>query len=419
MLPPGSHLAVLGGGVAGLVTAHLLAPHHAVEVFEAAPRLGGHTHTVDIEDGGRGLRVDTGFIVFHPEGYPRFTALLDKLGVATQPTHMGFGFEDPSSGFAYEGSSWRGRFADPRTWVRPGRVISLWKDVRRFFLEAPRLLESPEGEQPLVPWLRAAGYGEDFIERMIVPMGAAIWSSGREGMERFPARFFVRFFDHHGMLRLRNRPAWRVVGGGSDRYLAPLTRPYEERIHLASPVRAVRRHESGVDVSTDGGTRRFDGVVLAMHADQALRVLGDPSPEERELLAAVPFVANDVDLHNDATVMPRRRAAWGSWTYRQTGTESERVQISYWMNRLQSLPTQTPWLVSLNQRERIDPQHVRRRLQYEHPVYTLEGVAARARLSSIQGARRTWYAGAWVHDGFHEDGVQSAYDVAASMGIEA
>ncbi|MGE0191496.1 MAG: NAD(P)/FAD-dependent oxidoreductase [Planctomycetota bacterium] len=419
MLPQGSRLAVLGGGVAGLVTAHLLTPHHEVTVFEAAPRLGGHTHTVEVEDTGRRVRVDTGFIVFHPEGYPRFTALLGKLGVDTQPTDMGFGFEDPASGFAYEGSSWRGRFADPRSWLRPGRVLALWKDVRRFFLEAPRLLQTAAGEQPLVPWLRASGYGDDFIERMIVPMGAAIWSSGREGMERFPARFFVRFFDHHGMLRLRDRPEWRVIAGGSDRYLAPLTRPYEERIHLASPVRAVRRQEDGVDVATDSGTRRFDGVVLAMHADQALRVLADPSPAESELLAAVPFAGNDVDLHNDTAVMPRRRAAWGSWTYRQAPADADRVQISYWMNRLQGLPTRTPWLVSLNQRERIDPQLVRRRLHYEHPVYTLDGVAARARLREIQGTRRTWYAGAWVHDGFHEDGVQSAYDVAASLGVPA
>ena len=411
-----SRLAVVGGGIAGLVAARALCARHEVTLFEAAPRLGGHTHTVEVPDGERSLRVDTGFIVFHPEGYPHFTALLERLGVATQPTTMGFGFEDPVTGFAFEGSSWRGRFADPRTWLRPGPVLALWRDVRRFFLEAPRLLEEDAGERPLVPWLRSAGYGEAFIEQLIVPMGAAIWSSGRAAMESFPARFFVRFFDHHGMLRLRDRPAWRVVQGGSDSYLAPLCAPYAERIRLGEPVRRIRRLDAGVEIATDQGTGTWDGVVLALHADQALRALADPSDEERRILGALPFVANEVDLHTDRTVMPRRRAAWGSWTWRGGRADDGRARITYWMNRLQGLRTRTPWLVSLNQRDRIDPGRVHRRLVYEHPVYTLEGVARRRELAGLQGTRRTWYAGAWVHDGFHEDGVRSALEVAAALG---
>jgi predicted NAD/FAD-binding protein len=410
-----SRLAVIGGGIAGLVAARALSRRHRVVLYEAAPRLGGHTHTVEVQDPQGPQRVDTGFIVFHPEGYPRFTALLEELGVATQPTAMGFGYEDPTTGFAYEGSTWRGRFADRRTWWRPGGVLSLWRDVRRFFQEAPHLLDGPAGERPLVPWLRAEGYSDAFIEQMIVPMGAAIWSSGRAAMETFPARFFVRFFHHHGMLRLKDRPRWRVVTGGSDRYIAPLVAPFAQDLRLGQPVRAVRRTDGRVDVATDEGTTNYDGVVLAVHADQALRMLADPSPEEEALLGAVPFVGNDVDLHTDARVMPRRKAAWGSWTYRRPPEEADRIHITYWMNRLQGLRTRTPWLVSLNQREGIDPHLVHRRLTYHHPVYTQAGVAARARMSALQGVRRTAYAGAWVHDGFHEDGVRSGMEAAAAL----
>jgi predicted NAD/FAD-binding protein len=400
-------IAIVGAGIAGNVAARELHRDHEITVFEAGRHVGGHTHTHDVEMHGRRWQVDTGFIVFNDRTYPNFIALLDELGVASQESSMSFSVRDEVADLEYNGTSLNSLFAQRRNLLRPA-FLGMVRDILRFNREAPGLLEEPGGELPLGELLARGRYGRAFVDHYVVPMGAAIWSTDPKSMMRFPARFFVRFLHNHGMLTVNDRPTWRTVRGGSARYVEKLTAPFRDHIRLATPVEQVRRIPGGVLVRPRGHeAQRYDAVFLACHSDQALALLADPSEAEREVLGAIPYQANEAVLHTDARLMPRRRLAWAAWNY-HVRPGGGPVALTYNMNILQRLDAPTPFLVTLNHTDAIDPNLVIRRVTYDHPLYTPASVAAQARHREIDGARATYFCGAWLRNGFHEDGVSSA-----------
>ena len=401
-------VAVIGAGIAGNVVAHRLHPAHEVTVFEAASHAGGHSHTHEVEIGGEQVRVDTGFIVYNERTYPRFTALLAKLGVATQESRMSFSMRDDASGLEYNGTSVNALFAQRRNLFRPS-FLGMVRDILRFHREAPLLLERPGDELPLGEYLAAGRYGRAFREHYILPMGAAIWSTDACRMLDFPARFFVRFLHNHGMLTVNDRPVWRTIQGGSARYVERLTAPFRHRMRLGTPVEWVRRLPAGVVVKPRRQEAQvFDALFMACHADQALALLLDPSDGEREVLSAIPCQRNEAVLHTDSRLLPRRELAWAAWNYHRPALEDAPVALTYHMNILQRLDTPQPLLVTLNRSDEIDPARVLARMVYRHPVFTSASVAAQARHRQLNGVRDTYYCGAWWRNGFHEDGVVSA-----------
>lgn len=415
-------LAIIGTGISGALCAALLAGEHEITVFEAGDHVGGHTNTVDVELDGRRFAVDTGFIVYNDWTYPNFTRLLEKLCVATQPSDMSFSVRCERSGLEYCGSTLNALFAQRSNLLRPSfhRMI---RDILRFNKEAPELLESADESLQLGEYLDARGYSREFLEHYILPMGGAIWSAEARRMRSFPARYFVQFFQNHGMLSVDERPQWRVVRGGSQRYMQALTRGFRDRIRVRTPVASIRRFDDHVEVTSKGSPpngsmrERFDHVVIAAHSDQALAMLADASSAEREVLGAIPYQPNEAVLHTDSSVLPRRKRAWASWNYHLGASGPEAgVAVTYWMNRLQSLDAPAEFCVTLNDVSRIDPARVIRRIRYHHPVYTVAGVAAQKRWGEISGIGRTHFCGAYWGFGFHEDGVKSALAVARSFG---
>lgn len=401
-------VAVIGSGIAGNVAARLLHESHEVTVYESAGHVGGHSHTHDVEVGGRRVCVDTGFIVYNERTYPRFTAWLARLGVATQESCMSFSLRDDASGLEYNGTSLNALFAQRRNLFRPS-FLGMVRDILRFHREAPRLLDRPGDEVPLGEYLAAARYGRAFREHYILPMGAAIWSTDAARMLDFPARFFVRFLHNHGMLTVNDRPVWRTVQGGSARYVERLVAPFRHRIRLRTPIEWVRRLPAGVVVKPQGDEAQvYDALFMACHADQALALLLDPSDAERQVLSAVPCQRNEAVLHTDSRVLPRRRLAWAAWNYHRTAQDDRPLALTYHMNLLQKLDAGPPLLVTLNRSDEIDPARVLARMAYRHPVFTGASVAAQARHRELNGAQATYYCGAWWRNGFHEDGVASA-----------
>ena len=404
-------IAIVGGGIAGLTAAWYLSRDHQVTLFEAEPRLGGHTFTVDVQREHGDYAVDMGFIVFNDRTYPRFEALLAELGIGRQPTAMGFAVTDAETGVEYCGDGLGGFFGRRRNLLDPGHW-ALLRDILRFNREAPALLDSDAGEQPLGAYLNEQGYGERFRRHYILPMGGAIWSCSLAQMEAFPAKFFVRFFINHGLLALRNRPQWYVVPGGSSRYVEALRAACGARFHTATPVTEVRRDSEGVTVGTADGSHRFDQVVMACHSDQTLALLADADPRERECLTDLRYQPNDVVLHTDTAMLPKRRRVWSSWNALLGRTDdAEPVQVTYNMNILQGFQAPDTFCVTLNAGDRIRPETVIRREVFHHPLFTTEGLLARERLLAANGENRTWFCGAWCRNGLHEDGVVSALDV--------
>ncbi len=404
-------IAIVGGGIAGLTAAWYLSRDHQVTLFEAEPRLGGHTFTVDVQREHGDYAVDMGFIVFNDRTYPRFEALLAELGIGRQPTAMGFAVTDAETGVEYCGDGLGGFFGRRRNLLDPGHW-ALLRDILRFNREAPALLDSDAGEQPLGAYLNEQGYGERFRRHYILPMGGAIWSCSLAQMEAFPAKFFVRFFINHGLLALRNRPQWYVVPGGSSRYVEALRAACGARFHTATPVTGVSRDSEGVTVRTGDQSHRFDQVVMACHSDQTLALLADADSRERECLTDLRYQPNDVVLHTDTAMLPKRRRVWSSWNALLGRTDdAEPVQVTYNMNILQGFQAPETFCVTLNAGDRIRPETVIRREVFHHPLFTTEGLLARERLLAGNGDNRTWFCGAWCRNGFHEDGVVSALDV--------
>ncbi|HZO06773.1 MAG TPA: FAD-dependent oxidoreductase [Solirubrobacterales bacterium] len=408
-------IAIVGTGISGLVAAHGLHRRHEITVYEAAPRLGGHTNTVRVEDPDGELSIDTGFIVFNDRNYPNFEALLAELGVASQPSHMGFSVADGRGRFEYSGTPW-GLFGRPSHLASP-RFWRMLRDWRRFNREAQGLIGMNGTAPSLGTWLEQNNFSRQFIDRLIVPQAAAVWSADPEQMWSFPASFMAEFFDNHGMYSLRDRPQWRTVRGGSRRYVEAISAPWRHRVRLGAPVRRIERGPGGVRIEAEGcASERFDEVVIATHSDQALAMLADPSRAEREVLGAIPYQRNEAVLHTDRSLMPRRRPVWSSWNFHlgeppAPGAAPRGSTVTYWMNNLQRLPGSRDYFVTLNRGGEIEPERVIRRFEYDHPTYTREGVAAQARHAEISGVRRTHFCGAYWGWGFHEDGVVSGLRV--------
>lgn len=412
---PGRQVAVVGTGISGLVAARLIDQSHSVTVFEASARVGGHTNTVDVEVGGDRHAVDSGFIVYNEVTYPLFTRLLALLGIETQESDMSFSVTCERTGVEYATRSLGALFAQRRNLVRPS-FYRMLGDILRFQREARAVLDD-DGEPTLADLVEAQRYSRVFVDRFLVPMGAAIWSASPQRLLQFPARTFVRFFWNHGLLALDGEGRWRVVRGGSRRYVDSLIAPLRSRIRVSTPVAGIRRHERGVEVRTGEGRReRFDDVVLACHSDEALRLLEDPTEAERRVLGGIPYQRNEVALHTDARLMPSRRAAWASWNYRIPARAQDCVAVTYDMNRLQRIESHEPLLVTLNCTERIEPRRVLATFGYDHPVFSVGAIRAQTERAAIDGVRNTHYCGAYWGHGFHEDGVASALAVARRFG---
>jgi predicted NAD/FAD-binding protein len=408
-------IAVVGAGIAGLVAAERLARAHDVTVFEQEGRLGGHTHTVDVptKDGGS-VAVDTGFIVCNDRTYPGFLALMSRLGVPLRESTMSFSLRCERTGLEYNGADLDRLFVQRRNLLRPSHWLMI-RDILRFHRDALALIGS---DKPLGDVLAEGRYGRAFRERYLVPMMAAIWSAEPKKLMAMPARFFVSFFKNHGMLTVADRPQWRTVVGGSRSYLAPLVASFRDRVRLGAPVDRLQRDGDGVLLTVRGaGPERFDAAVVAAHSDQALAMLADADDAERATLGAIPYQENDVVLHTDTSLLPRRKKAWAAWNYHLPARPHERATVTYCMNLLQGLPGDVVYNVTLNRSDAIDPTKVLRRFVYDHPVFDVAGVRAQERVADLNGRRRVWWCGAWCGFGFHEDGVQAGLRVAADFGL--
>jgi predicted NAD/FAD-binding protein len=413
---PALDIAVIGSGISGLGAAWLLSQHHRVSVFEALPRAGGHSNTVESRDGnGASLPVDTGFIVFNEATYPNLCALFDHLGVRTHPTEMSFAVSLDDGALEYAGTDFNGLFAQRGNLLRP-RFWSMLRDVVRFYRQAPRDA-ARHGLATLDDYLDLHGYTTSFREDHLYPMAAAIWSTPAAQIGRYPVAAFVRFCENHNLLSLAQRPPWRTVAGGSREYVKRLMAAVGE-VHLGAGVTSVQRDDQGVTLAFAGGRapQRFDQVVVATHADQALRLLADPGADERQLLGAFAYSRNRAVLHSDPALMPRRRAAWSSWNYLADRRAAERLCVTYWMNRLQALPTSQDLFVTLNPSREPRVDRIIHVEDYEHPVFDANALRAQGRLWSLQGQRRSWFCGAYFGAGFHEDGLQAGLAVAEAIG---
>jgi len=411
-------IAVVGGGITGLGAAWLLARRHRVTVFESEPRLGGHSHTVEIPGPDGSMPVDTGFIVYNERNYPNLVALFHQLGIKTRASEMSFAVSADDGAFEYAGTSIAGLLAQRRNLLRP-RFWRMMRDVVRFYRKAPHDLAAGACRgQSLGDYLERGGYSMAFVRDHLLPMGAAIWSSSPCGMSEHPAEEFVRFFLNHGLLQVEDRPQWRTVAGGSRAYVSSIRSATPAVFLTSTPVRAIRRTDDGVIVTSPGTSRRFDRVVIAAHADHALSMLADPSPLERSLLGAFRYQTNEAVLHRDPALMPKRRAAWSSWNYlsRSGQLDEQRVCVTYWMNRLQSLPDNWPAFVTLNPAAPISDDLVFGRYDYEHPLFNQTTAATQRRLWELQGQRQTWFCGSYWGAGFHEDGLQAGLAAAEAAG---
>ena len=399
-------VAVVGGGIAGIAAAHACQQFADVTLFEAEPRLGGHTDTHNLLVDGRAYAVDSGFIVFNADNYPRFSRWLAELGVASQPTEMSFGVST-ATGLAYGTSHLGAVFCQRRNTLRP-RFLKMLNDIRRFYRRAGAIPENDT--RTLAEYLGAERYSRAFAELHLLPMCAAIWSAPRQSARQLPIGHVAAFMTHHGLTRWRGRPEWRVVSGGAASYVRAFTASFRGQVRLSCPVRSIRRDAAAVVLATDGGGERYDYLVLACHSDEALALI-DAAPEETEILGAIRYQSNRAVVHSDVSVMPDDREAWSSWNV-FTGADL-RYQFTYWMNRLQGLDPARQFFVTLNPTRRLrDPWFER---EYRHPIFSPDARAAQVRVQEISGLRRTLYCGAWRGWGFHEDGFRSGIEAATRL----
>jgi predicted NAD/FAD-binding protein len=411
-------IAVVGGGVSGLVAAYRLASRHDVHLLEAEPRIGGHVHTVDVEWKGERHAVDTGFIVFNDGNYPRFVKLLEELGVASRPTTMGFSVRSDETDLEYCGSSLRGVFAQTRNLFRPS-FLRMARDILRFNRDAVHNLESSsaslQDDGTVADFIVKGGYSKEFAEHYLLPMGSAIWSCPMSTFADFPIRFILEFYRNHGLLSLADRPIWRVIEGGSKTYVEALLKRFRGSVKTNAAIqRIVRKDDSVVVEVRNRAAEAFDHVVVACHADQALRLLDDPTPLERATLSAFPYQRNRAVLHTDVSVLPKRRRAWASWNYRVERNSTRAATVTYCMNILQHLKSKHVFNLTLNS-DAIDPATVIREFEYRHPVFTTNRRAAQSRFPELANVNRTSFCGAYWGNGFHEDGVASAEEVVAAI----
>ncbi len=410
-------IAIIGAGISGLTAAYYLRHKHDITVYESAPRIGGHTATVDVEHEGRAYAIDTGFIVYNDWTYPRFIELMEALGVETKPTEMSFSVRCDNSGLEYGGNNLNTLFAQRRNLLRPG-FHKMLRDILRFNREAVRDLESGRisPATTLGEYLDDKRYGEGFIFQYLLPMGCAIWSASTASMLDFPLLFFTRFFKNHGLLSVNDRPQWHVIEGGSKSYLQPLTREFQDSIQVNAQISSVLRRQDDIElVMANGRTLHYDQVIFGCHSDQALKLLADATHAEREALTSIPYQSNEVVLHTDCELLPQRRLAWSSWNYWLRERYQDRAVLTYNMNILQGLESDTTFCVTLNATESIAEDKIIETFNYSHPVFSLDSVAAAAKIDDFNGLNRTWFAGAYLGNGFHEDGVVSGRRVADAI----
>jgi predicted NAD/FAD-binding protein len=413
-------IAIIGSGISGLTAAYYLNKHHDICLYEADSRLGGHTATKEIHVNGKKYLIDTGFIVFNDWTYPNFIKLLNELGVDSQPTDMGFSVFNPTDGFEYAGTNLATLFAQKRNLFS----LTHWKmlrDIVRFNKEAVVDLEEGnlEPSESLVHYLARKKYSAAFSERYLIPMGSAIWSATQGAMLEFPLEFFIRFFKNHGLLNVVNRPQWRVIKGGSSAYIAPLVKSFKDKIKLNSPVTRIIRHDSHIEIITHAGSEFYDDVVIACHSDQALAMLNDATLEEQAILKAITYQNNDVVMHTDTRLLPRRKHTWSSWNYLLQSNTQKPPVLTYSMNILQGIKSDVEFCVTLNATDKIDSTKILGRYEYAHPVFSQAVIQAQQQWKSINGVNRTWFCGAYWFNGFHEDGVNSALRVVKELGVNA
>jgi predicted NAD/FAD-binding protein len=412
-------VAIVGSGISGMAAAYFLNRVADVTLFEKEARPGGHAHTFDVDVPGGKMPVDTGFIVYNRHTYPYFCKLLEELGVETGHSDMSFSVKGLRSGLEYCGTSFKTLFAQRRNLLKPG-FLRMLLEIVRFNREGHRILgDGSRLEHSLGDYLKEGGYSSRFVDYYVVPMGAAIWSTPARRMTEFPLHAFLRFLANHGMLGVTTHFQWRTIRGGSREYVKKLTAPYADRILYGSDVRAVRRGARGAGVTlADGRVFEFDNVVMATHAPDTLRLLEDPSPEERELLALFRYQPNRVALHSDPSVLPRRPAARAAWNYEvDEGDPDPAPRLHYLMNRLQDLPARDPHIVTLNPAPGAELKNVHFEAEYEHPLYGIESVRRQREVAALNGVNRTYFCGAWCGYGFHEDGLRSAVEVARHFGV--
>ena len=400
-------IAIVGTGIAGNVAAYKLRQDHEITVFESGEYAGGHTNTVDVHEGDRDYAVDTGFIVFNDRTYPNFIRLLDEIGQESQASEMSFSVQAQNSGIEYSGSSLNSLFAQRRNILRPP-FYRMIRDILRFNSTIVPSVDHLDESETLGSYLLENNYGHEFVDHYLVPMAAAIWSAEPVSVLGMPVKFLVRFFDNHGLLQVKDRPVWRVIKGGSREYVNKLVAGHRDQVRLNSPVQSIRRVDDRVELHTaSGGKEIFDYVFIASHSDQALSLLDDATREEREVLGAIRYQPNEAILHTDDSLMPKRRRAWAAWNYHIPQDSTRHVAVTYNMNILQGLKANNQYLVTLNSDQDIDPGKVIRTVQYEHPIFSRESVAAQQRQADIN-RERTFFCGAYWRNGFHEDGVVSA-----------
>lgn len=411
------HIAIVGSGAAGLSAAWLLSKSHRVTLLERDDRLGGHAHTATVAAGDRSVEIDTGFIVYNEPSYPNLTRWFDALQVATEDSDMSFAVSRDDGNFEYAGGPVLGLLAQPTLLLKP-RFWRMLRDLLRFYREAPKQIPA-DGRMTLGEYLEEHGYSREFIEDHLLPFGAAIWSTPKSLMLDYPAASFIRFCSNHGLLQVNNRPQWRTVSRGSQSYVKAVADAIgSDSILTGFSVEGIERRHDGVSIrAEDGRSVQADDLVLATHADQALACLDEPSAEEISLLAPFRYEANHAYLHTDISYLPKRKRAWCAWNYVEKGNgDSQRVSLSYWMNRLQNLEGDTQYVVTLNPDEAPDESLVLRSQVYEHPLFNAETWKSQQQLWSLQGRNRTWFCGSYFGSGFHEDAVQSGLAVAEQLG---
>jgi len=408
------NIAIIGSGISGLTAAYLLSKKHNVTVFEKNDRIGGHTATVDIEKNGEEFAIDTGFIVFNDKTYPNFLALLSEIDIGKQATEMSFSVHNCQTGMEYNGHNLNTLFAQRRNLFRP-KFWMLVKEILRFNKLCKGIFETKGYQSGLTlgRFLSQNNFSDYFAEHYILPMGAAIWSSSLAQMEDFEFRFFVQFFHNHGLLNIADRPQWYVIPNGSRSYLAPLCKPFKNNIRLNANISGISRGNGKVQLDfNQAHSEIFDEVVIACHSDEALALLNDASLEESSILSAMQYSENSVVLHTDKKLLPQREKAWASWNYQLSQDRNKAASVTYNMNILQGIKSQHTFCVTLNQKDDIDPNSILKEFTYHHPIFSADSIAAQQQRNKICGIKQTHFAGAYWHNGFHEDGVRSAVEVA-------
>ena len=410
-------IAIIGSGISGLTSAYLLNRNHDITVFEANDYIGGHTHTHNIKIKDKEYAVDTGFIVYNERTYPNFIKLLDTLGVERQLSTMGFSVKSASEDYEYAGESLNSLFAKRSNIFRLGFLRMLY-EMYHFGKKSNSTGLGLDVSITLGAYLRSENYSNEFINYFIIPMGAAIWSTPANKVLDMPAYFFIKFFYNHGMLEIINRPKWWVIKDGSSAYIKKIIKGFESKINLSSPIRTVSRLDNGIEIETANSKKplMFDAVVFATHSDQALGMLKDPTEKEKDILSSIPYQKNEVLLHTDSSVLPKRKLAWASWNYQLDSNPESPVVLTYNMNILQSLDCDETFCVTLNDHQSVDKSKVLKKITYHHPLFTVKGIEAQKRKLEISGVNNTYYCGAYWHNGFHEDGVASAIEVCKHFG---